>query len=111
MTNPGHRKGPNKETNTPETQIAFILDLAGNLKFINSAAELVSGYSAEEACGMNVAQIVVPELSDYIDRQVRQAVHGRCGSVYEIEIITKDRAFVASLCGIEAKTRQRRSDR
>ena len=75
---------------TREDQIVFVLDLAGNFKFINAAAERVSGYSRAEACGMNATDVLAPGLEDYVRRQLTDALNGHFGAVYEIEIITKD---------------------
>src|ERR1041384_189774 len=83
------RNRPNKDVVTSEDEIVFVLDLAGNFKFVNTAAERVSGYSREEACRMNVSQLVTPELGDYFSQQVREALKCDFGAVYEIEIISK----------------------
>ena len=90
MTYRSRRHRPNKEVMTSEDEIVFVLDLAGNFKFVNAAAERVSGYSPEEACRMNVSQLVTPELGDFVSRQIREALKCDFGAVYEIEIITKD---------------------
>ena len=90
MTCRSPHKRPNKEVMTREDQIVFVLDLAGNFKFINAAAERVSGYSRAEACGMNVTDVLAPGLEDYVRRQLTDALNGHFGAVYEIEIITKD---------------------
>jgi PAS domain S-box-containing protein len=89
MTYRNRRNRPNKEVMTSEEEIVFVLDLAGNFKFVNAAAERVSGYSPEEACRMNVSQLVTPELGDYVCQQIREALACDFGAVYEIEIITK----------------------
>src|SRR6266550_9441798 len=94
MTYRSHRKRPNKEAMTSETQIVFILDPAGNFKFVNAAAERISGYSRQEACRMNVAHVVAPAVGDYVRQQISDALNGHFGAVYEIEIITKDRRRV-----------------
>src|ERR1041385_3656252 len=90
MTDQSHRGRPNTHATVSENQIVFVIDLAGNFKFVNTAAECVSGYSREEACRMNVSQVVAPELKDYVGRQIREALQGKFAAVYEIEIITKD---------------------
>src|SRR5689334_4156151 len=41
-----------------EMQILFTLDLEGNFKEVNAAAEDLFGYSAEEICLMNIAELV-----------------------------------------------------
>jgi PAS domain S-box-containing protein len=79
---------------TSENEIVFVLDLAGNFRFVSTAAERVLGYSREEACRMNVSQVVAPELREYVRQQIRDALKGDFGAVYEIEIITKDRRRV-----------------
>src|SRR5438477_7800026 len=94
MTYLSHRKGPNKEVKTSENQIVFILDLTGNFKFFNAAAERIFGYSRQEACRMNIAHVVAPAVGDYVRQQISDALNGHFGAVYEIEIITKDRRRV-----------------
>ena len=95
MTCQSHPKHPNKEVMTRESQIVFVLDLAGNFKFINAVAERVSGYSRQEACRMNVADVLAPGLEDHVRQQINDALNGHFGGVYEIEIMTKDRRRVA----------------
>jgi len=85
MTYQSHRKRLNKEIMATENQIVFVIDLAGNFKFVNAAAETISGYSRQEACRMNVSQVVAPELEEYVRRQIRDAFQGDFGAVYEIE--------------------------
>ena len=94
MTDQSHRKRPNRQATASENQILFVIDLAGNFKFVNAAAECVSGYSREEACRMNISQVVAPKLREYVRQQIRDALQGNFGAVYEIEIITKDRRRV-----------------
>ena len=79
-----------EEEPTAQAEIVFTLDLAGNFKFVNAAGERLSGYSCEEARRLNVADVVVPELTDYV-QQILATIGRRFGGVYEIEIITKDR--------------------
>jgi PAS domain S-box-containing protein len=73
-----------------ETQILFTLDLEGNFRSVNSAAEELFGYTAEEICMMNIADLVGPGFSHYLQGQMTRAVAGELGAVYEIEIYTKD---------------------
>src|SRR6266478_8342008 len=74
-----------------ETKIVYTLDLNGNFKFVNEAGERVTGYSCEEACAMNITQLVAPELAEYVRRKIARTKDDVLGSVFEIEIITKDR--------------------
>ena len=75
---------------TEETQILFTLDLAGDFKFVNSAAAELFGYPAAEICVMNIADLVAPGFSHYLQGQMARAIAGELGAVYEVEIYTKD---------------------
>ena len=76
-------------------EIVYTLDLAGNFTFLNGVGERLSGYSCDEACRMNITQVVTPELAEYVRQQITRTVREWFGAVYEIEIITKDRRRVA----------------
>ncbi len=76
-------------------EIVYTLDLAGNFTFLNEVGERFSGYSCDEACRMNITQVVAPELADYVRHQITRTVREWFGAVYEIEIITKDHRRVA----------------
>ncbi len=76
-------------------EIVYTLDLAGNFTFLNEVGERFSGYSCDEACRMNITQVVAPELADYVRHQITRTVREWFGAVYEIEIITKDQRRVA----------------
>ena len=76
-------------------EIVYTLDLTGNFTFLNEVGERLSGYSCDEACRMNITQVVAPELAEYIRQQLTRTVREWFGAVYEIEIITKDRRRVA----------------
>ena len=70
--------------------IIYTLDVAGNFTFLNQAAELISGYSCEEARRMNIAEMVAPEFAARIGKQIKRHVRERFGAVYEIDIIAKN---------------------
>jgi len=76
-------------------EIVYTLDLAGNFTFLNEVGERFSGYSCDEACRMNITQVVAPELAEYVRQQITRTVREWFGAVYEIEIITKDHRRVA----------------
>lgn len=71
-------------------QILFTLDLAGNFKSANSAAQDIFGYTAAEMRLMNIADLIAPSLADYLQDQITQSVVGNLGAVYEVEIYAKD---------------------
>src|SRR6185436_21146519 len=52
-----------------DTQILFTLDLAGNFKYVNSAAEHLLGYTSEEMYCMNIAELVAPGFANYLQGQ------------------------------------------
>ena len=56
-----------------ETKIVYTLDLNGNFKFVNEAGERVTGYSCEEACAMNITQLVAPELAEYVLQRIARS--------------------------------------
>ena len=82
-------------------QILFTLDLAGNFKSVDAAAERLFGYTAEKLCRMNLAELVAPNYADYLQAQISGAVVGGLGAVYEIEVLTRDR----NRLGLEVSTR------
>ena len=88
-------------------KIVYTLDLNGNFKFVNEAGERVTGYSCEEACAMNITQLVAPELAEYVLQRMARSKDEVLGSVFEIEIITKDRQRIV----LETSTQLVRRDR
>jgi PAS domain S-box-containing protein len=88
-----------------ETKIVYTLDLNGNFKFVNEAAERVTGYSCEEACAMNITQLVAPELAEYVRQKIVRTKDDVLGSVFEIEIITKDRRRIVLETSTQVVTR------
>jgi PAS domain S-box-containing protein len=47
------------------------------------------GYSRQELSRMNVAQIIKPRFASYMRQQLRRNLRQRFGSVYEVEVLTK----------------------
>ena len=84
-------KQSRRDKQVAETKIVYTLDLNGNFKFVNEAGERVTGYSCEEACAMNITQLVAPELAESVRQKIARTKDDVLGSVFEIEIITKDR--------------------
>jgi PAS domain S-box-containing protein len=76
-------------------EIIFKHDVAGNLTFLNKAGELISGYSRQEACGMNIAQFVAPEFAERVHDCLMGNSSKRLGTVYEVDIITKNGQRIA----------------
>jgi two-component system, cell cycle sensor histidine kinase and response regulator CckA len=78
-----------------DREIIFKHDVSGNLTFLNRAGELISGYSRQEVCGMNIAQFVAPEFAERVHDWVVGNSSKRLGTVYEVDIIAKDGTRVA----------------
>jgi PAS domain S-box-containing protein len=76
---------------TSEKEILFTLDLAGNLKSMNSVAQQLLGYTTADICGVNIGELVAPGFVPYLQDQIARAVAGELGAVYQIEIYKKDR--------------------
>jgi PAS domain S-box-containing protein len=83
------------------TDILFAHDLAGHITFLNEAGERILGYSCQEACEMNIAELVAPEFADQVRKQLGGNVREILGAVVEIDVITKDGGRVA----LEVSTR------
>jgi PAS domain S-box-containing protein len=90
-----------KEDPRRATNILFAHDLAGHITFLNEAGERILGYSCQEACEMNIAELVAPEFADQVRKQFGSNVREILGAVVEIDAITKDGARVA----LEVSTR------
>ena len=71
-------------------EIVYAHDLSGNFTFLNHAGEVISGYSCEEACRMNIAEVVPAEIAEHVREQITRNVTRRVGTVYEIDLIAKD---------------------
>jgi len=84
-----------------DREIIFKHDVSGNLTYLNKAGELITGYSQQEVCGMNIAQFVAPEFAESAhDWAAGNSTKG-LGTVYEIDIIAKDGTRIA----LEVSTR------
>ena len=73
-----------------ESQILFTLDLAGNFKSVDAAAERTFGYTAENLYEMNIAELVAPNQATNLQEQIARASVQDLGAVYEVEICTRD---------------------
>ena len=88
-------------SNISEDKIIFTLDGAGNFTYINAAAERLTGYSCEQARGMNVTEMLPPQLAKQIGRQLRHNLRRRFGTVYEVEVVTREGRHVALEASID----------
>ncbi len=72
------------------TDVTYAHNLSGNLTFLSKEGERISGYSCEEACRMNIAELLDPEIAGQACEQIMGDVTKRIGTVYEIDLIAKN---------------------
>lgn len=71
-------------------EIVYTHDLNGNFTSLNHIGEMISGYSCEEVCRMNIAELVPAEIAEHVRDGVVRNMTKRVGTVYEIDIIAKN---------------------
>lgn len=69
--------------------VIYAHDLSGNLTFLNQAGEELLGYSCDEALGLNITQIVPPEVAPQVRDEIVKSVASSIGTVYRIGITAK----------------------
>src|ERR1044071_4903346 len=70
--------------------LIYTHDLQGNFTSLNKAGERITGYTREEAMGMNIAQVVVPEQLQKAREMITRKQTDDVSTVYELDIISKD---------------------
>ncbi|HBB96464.1 MAG TPA: hypothetical protein DC054_13840 [Blastocatellia bacterium] len=81
--------------------IIYSHDLQGNYTSMNKAAELITGYTPEEALSMNLSQMMPAEYLPTAQEMVNRKLAGEKVTAYETELIAKDGHRVA----VEANTK------
>ena len=72
----------------------FTLDRAGNFKFVSAAAVRLTGYSREELGRLNVVDLLPGESLRALDDLLKRNIVEGFGTVFEVEITTRDRRQV-----------------
>src|SRR3989344_1610869 len=74
-----------------------VLDNLGFIKYMNSTAELISGYRREELLGKHFAQtgVVAPASMPKAVKEFAQTMTGYPGAPYRLEMFRKDRKPIA----------------
>ncbi len=70
--------------------LIYTHDLQGNFTSLNKTGERITGYSREEATGMNIAQVVVPEQLEKAREMITRKQADDVTTIYELDIISKD---------------------
>ena len=69
--------------------IIFTCDMLGNITSLNRAGERVTGYTADEALKMNIAQAVSPDDIAKVRHMLSRKRAADVATVYDLELITK----------------------
>jgi PAS domain S-box-containing protein len=69
--------------------IIFTCDMLGNITSLNRAGERVTGYTADEALKMNIAQAVSPDDIAKVRHMLSRKRVADVATVYDLELITK----------------------
>lgn len=69
--------------------IIFTCDMLGNITSLNRAGERVTGYTAEEALKMNIAQAVSPDDIAKVRHMLSRKRAADVATMYDLELITK----------------------
>jgi two-component system cell cycle sensor histidine kinase/response regulator CckA len=72
------------------TDAIFTTDLDLNFTALNAAAEALTGYTREEAKGLNLASIVAPETLEEAQRKLTDQREGKAPALFETEIRARD---------------------
>lgn len=70
--------------------VVYTHDLTGRMTSLNKAGELSTGYSAAEANGMRIEDIVAPEHLERAREMTRRKLAGLASTTYELEVVAKD---------------------
>src|SRR3989440_279892 len=70
--------------------IIYTHDLAGNYTSVNKVCEKITGYTRDEALGMNLTQSIAPEYLETALRMHAGKMSDKAPSAYELEIVAKD---------------------
>jgi two-component system sensor histidine kinase/response regulator len=72
------------------SDLVCTMDLAGNLTSVNKSGERLTGYTRSEAVGMNLAEMVTPEMFVVTREMINGKLAQDVTTTYEVDIIRKD---------------------
>ena len=89
MHNPQKNQSPDPEFLQRASGVTYAYDLSGNFTFLSEEGERILGYSRAEACRMNIAELLDPEIAGQVGKQIIHDARERVGTVYEVDVIAK----------------------
>jgi len=90
MHNATENRWPSNREIQRTSNVTCAYDLSGNITFLSEEGERVSGYTCEEACRMNIADLLDPEIAGQVCEQILSDAQKGVGTVSEIDLIAKD---------------------
>ncbi len=90
------------------TDIVYTHDVEGNFISFNRAGERITGYSLDEALGMKVQDLVIPEQRGRLEEMIRQIVSTQEATTGEVAILTKNGGRVSLELSIRKMNRDAR---
>jgi PAS domain S-box-containing protein len=82
-------------------EIVYTHDLSGRLTSLNKAGEQLTGYSREEAIGMNISEFIAPEYRLLWREMLDRKIGGEAKTIEELEMVNKSGARIS----LEVSTR------
>jgi PAS domain S-box-containing protein len=75
--------------------MVYAYDLSGKITFLNNEGERILGYSREEACRLNIAEVIDPSIAGHMAEEILLTAKEPVGTVYEVDVIAKDGRRIA----------------
>ena len=72
-------------------QVVFRLDLDGHILSVNEAGERLTGYSGVELGRLSVLDLLPEQCAADLRAMAKRSIRHRFGTVFEIEVMTRDR--------------------
>jgi two-component system, cell cycle sensor histidine kinase and response regulator CckA len=76
-------------------EVMYTHDLGGRLTALNKAGVALTGYSREEAMGMNMSTLVAPEYRRIWREKLDSQIGGEAKTTYELEIVNRSGARIS----------------
>lgn len=90
MPNPPVTNSIPREFGPRDGDVTYASDLSGNFTFLSAEGEHISGYTCDEACRMNIADLLDPEIAGRVHEQIIREAGERIGTVHEVDLIARD---------------------